>query len=65
MIVQNPATTIEFALPVCADVGVDIYNLIGQKIATLVSGARLCLPLETERTLNESTLMNLWYVSNR
>jgi hypothetical protein len=33
----NPTTNIKFALPVSSRVGVEIYNLLGQKVRTLVS----------------------------
>ncbi|MEW5796694.1 MAG: FG-GAP-like repeat-containing protein [Candidatus Zixiibacteriota bacterium] len=32
----NPATEITFALPVAADVRLDIFNVLGQKVATLI-----------------------------
>jgi flagellar hook assembly protein FlgD len=34
----NPTTTIEFALPTNSKVDVDIYNILGQKVASLFSG---------------------------
>jgi len=34
----NPETTIRFALPVISDVRLDIFNLIGQRITTLIDG---------------------------
>jgi len=34
----NPVTTISFSLPSATDVTLDIYNIMGQKITTLVNG---------------------------
>ena len=36
----NPSTTIRFELPQLADVQLDIYDLLGQKVRTLVAGQR-------------------------
>jgi hypothetical protein len=36
----NPTTTIEFALPADSKVDIAIFNLLGQKIATLFSGSQ-------------------------
>jgi hypothetical protein len=35
----NPQTTIEFGLPIRADVELEIFNILGQKIRTLVQGS--------------------------
>ena len=34
----NPSTTIEFALPISSQVDIAIYNILGQKVATLFNG---------------------------
>ena len=34
----NPTTSIEFALPQASEVSLEIYNLLGQKVRTLISG---------------------------
>ena len=35
----NPSTTIEYAVPQSGNVTIDIYNLVGQRIKTLVDDA--------------------------
>jgi hypothetical protein len=34
----NPSTTIQFAIPLQSTVTLDIYNMLGQKVATLIHG---------------------------
>jgi hypothetical protein len=34
----NPSTTIQFAIPLQSTVNLDIYNMLGQKVATLIHG---------------------------
>jgi hypothetical protein len=36
----NPSTTIEFEVPVTGDVTLEVYNMLGQKVATLVHEAK-------------------------
>jgi photosystem II stability/assembly factor-like uncharacterized protein len=36
----NPTTTIEFSLPVAADVQLTIFNILGQQVATLINEQR-------------------------
>jgi hypothetical protein len=36
----NPVTVIEFTLPVAGVVDLSVYNILGQRVATLVHGAR-------------------------
>jgi len=37
----NPSTNINFTLPATVNVQLDVFNLLGQKVATLVDGRRL------------------------
>lgn len=36
----NPTTSIEFSLPVTADVQLVVYNILGQQVASLINGQR-------------------------
>lgn len=40
----NPVTTIRYDLPIASDVTVKVYNLMGQEVATLLSGSNLAGP---------------------
>ncbi|MCR9131872.1 MAG: BspA family leucine-rich repeat surface protein [bacterium] len=37
----NPSTNIEYSIPVASKVAIDVYNLTGQKVASLVNGTRM------------------------
>ncbi len=37
----NPSTTLNFSIPVASNVQLNVYNLLGQKVATLIDGPRL------------------------
>lgn len=37
----NPTTTIKFSLPETADVRLEVFNLLGQKVMTLVGGTKM------------------------
>jgi flagellar hook assembly protein FlgD len=36
----NPTTSIEFSLPVAADVELVVFNILGQQVASLINGQR-------------------------
>ena len=39
-IIRNPSTTIEFSLPLKSNVDLSVFNFLGERVETLVSGAR-------------------------
>lgn len=37
----NPSTNIQFSLPATADVTLEVFNMLGQKVATLIDGQKM------------------------
>jgi hypothetical protein len=56
----NPSTSIEFALPQAGKINLSIYNLLGQRVLTLVDGFRTAGSYTIN--LDASQLASGWYV---
>jgi len=56
----NPVTTIEFALPKNTFVELSIFNILGQKVATLVNGLRKAGTYAVQ--FNAGNLASGWYI---
>jgi hypothetical protein len=57
----NPSTTIQFSLAAAQDVTLEVYNMLGQKVATLIQGETLSAGNHTQK-FDASALSSGMYV---
>ena len=55
----NPATNIEFSLPIAADVILDVYNILGQQVTTLINETKQAGNYSVQWNANNSNGMKL------
>jgi hypothetical protein len=56
----NPSTTIEFVLPGNSIIDLSIYNILGQKVITLINGMRMAGSYSVQ--FNAGNLASGWYI---
>ena len=57
----NPSTTIQFSLAAAQDVTLEVFNMLGQKVATLIQGETLSAGNHTQK-FDASALSSGMYV---
>jgi hypothetical protein len=57
----NPSTNIQFSLPTTADVTLEVFNMLGQKVATLIDGQKMTAGSHTQK-FDASSLASGMYV---
>ena len=57
----NPSTNIQFTLPAASDVTLEVFNMLGQKVATLLSNEKMTAGSHTQK-FDASSLASGMYV---
>lgn len=57
----NPSTNIQFTLPAASDVTLEVFNMLGQKVATLLQGEKMTAGSHTQK-FDASNLASGMYV---
>jgi hypothetical protein len=57
----NPSTNIQFSLPATSEVTLEVFNMLGQKVATLIDGQKLTAGSHTQK-FDASSLASGMYV---